>query len=168
MALVDNPQARFCQYVQTQYGITLLNCSVLAATDTNIASEITFPPNTPSATVAAVISDAQSPPAAFGGWTPIALPDLVNFKETMLADTNIPNSAKLALYSYDAVLDDLANLPTQLQPVWAFIKSEIAQPASGTIPAGPLSGLCNDGTTQITAQIETYAAVNGIMLVPAQ
>jgi hypothetical protein len=153
MALVDNPQARFCQYVQTQYGITLLNCSVLAATDTNIASEITFPPNTPSATVAAVISDAQSPPAAFGGWTPIALPDLVNFKETMLADTNIPNSA---------------NLPTQLQPVWAFIKSEIAQPASGTIPAGPLSGLCNDGTTQITAQIETYAAVNGIMLVPAQ
>lgn len=90
-ALVDNPQARFLTYVQQTYGINLQECSITDQTDANLASEITFPDNTPQNTQNSIIADAQTNYAVWGGWVPLPLPDYVNFRHDCLTDTTISN-----------------------------------------------------------------------------
>ena len=82
----DQPQARFLNYVQQTYGVGLVNCSITNQNDSNLASEITFPAGTPTNTQNAIIADAQTNYAVWGGWTPLPVPDYSGFKHDVLTN----------------------------------------------------------------------------------
>jgi hypothetical protein len=87
----DHPSDRFITYCNLQFGAgTVTGCSVQGPNDPNMASEISFGPNVSAATQASVLNIAQNTPSTFGGWAPIALPDLEGFLHDVVTDPNAP------------------------------------------------------------------------------
>ena len=114
--------------------------------------------------------DAAEAYLAAGGTSPSSFPfitslpvqpNLLGFKTLVLNDTNIPMAAKLTLYQYTAVLNDLVSaIESGIDPegtldaVWQQIVANESN----------LQGNCLDGTTTIVNQLLSYAQATGIPL----
>lgn len=87
----DNPQLRFITYCNQTYGNgTIVSCSIQGPNDPNMATEIAFGASADIPTQQACLNVAQNTPDVFGGWTPIALPDLAGFIHDVVTDPNAP------------------------------------------------------------------------------
>jgi hypothetical protein len=139
----DNPQVRFLTYCAGIYGNGVVTaCSVQGPNDPNIASEISYAPNTPQATITAVTNIAVNTPSVFGGWTPIALPDSNGFRHDCITDPNAPKYPIAMLFAY--IVSDPTLSYSDRQAFYALGSAWVAAAYPTQAPA-------------ILAQLQTYA-----------
>lgn len=139
----DNPQTRFLNYCTAQFGNgVVIACSVQGPNDPNIASEISYAPNTPQVTIDAVTNVATKTPTVFGGWSPIALPDTDGFRHDVITDPNAPNFPLALLLAY--VVSDSSLSYADRKTFYALASQWVTQAYPTQAPA-------------ILAQLQTYA-----------
>lgn len=84
----DNPQVRFIEYANGTYGNgTVVGCSIQPDTPPkDMPPLISFGSGVDQATQDAVINVAENTPEVFGGWQPIAIPDVAGFTHDVITD----------------------------------------------------------------------------------
>lgn len=150
----DDPRQRYVNYCNNIYGnATVLNCRVpLDNPDpAQMASEITFSGGISAATQQACLNIAENTPEAFGGWSPIPIPDTDGFIHDLVTDPTISQFPVALIMGFALANADMSLTDRQNFNSVASIWVNNAYPTQGPTLLSLISGYATYRWVSLTA-----------------